>query len=187
MGTAAQPIRRLFTVPEYHRLGEAGILTEHDRAELIEGEIIQMTPIGSEHAACVDRLNRLLQRPDSPLIVRVQNPIWLSDHSEPQPDICLLRSREDYYAAGHPGPRDVLLVVEVADTSLEYDRTTKLSLYATAGIPEVWVVDVNSARVEVFTDPKHGLYARSARYVREETIVSGVLPGTQLPVAAILG
>jgi Uma2 family endonuclease len=188
MEASLQPSRRLFSVAEYHRLGEAGVLTEDDRAELIEGEIIEMTPIGSLHAACVDRLTALFV----PLvgrraIVRVQNPVFLDDRSEPEPDLSLLRPRDDFYAAGHPGPGDVLLVVEVSDTSLEYDRKTKLPLYAAAGIAEAWIVDLAAGRLEVYSQPRGGLYTRSALYGREDTIASTAMSGLTVPVSDILG
>src|SRR5262245_37141744 len=116
---AVQVSRRLFTVDEYYQMAQAGILHEDDRVELIEGEIIETAAIGSRHAACVDRLNQLFSgRVAGRAIVRVQNPIRLSQRSEPQPDLALLRPRADFYATGHPGPQDVLLVVEVADTSV---------------------------------------------------------------------
>src|SRR5438552_12280642 len=139
--------RRRFTVEEYHRMAEAGILSEDDRVELIEGEIVQMSPIGPRHSACVDRLNALFtSRLRRRAIVRVQNPIVLSRWTEPQPDLTLLRPRADFYAERHPGPADVLLAVEVAETSGVYDRGTKLALYARARIPEVWLVDVRGDR-----------------------------------------
>ena len=187
METAVQPSRRLFSVAEYHRLGEVGILTENDRAELIEGEIIEMTPIGSQHAACVDRLNRFLQRLDLPAIVRVQNPICLNDRSEPEPDLCLVRPRDDYYAAGHPGPADVLLVVEVSDASIGYDRNTKLPLYAAVNIREAWLVDLSRGRVEVHTEPRDGFFVRFALYGRGETIYTDAVSGLAVPVSGILG
>ncbi len=135
---AAQVARRMFTTDEFHRMAAAGILSEDDRVELIDGEIVQMSPIGSPHASCVDRLTALfVRRFGRRAIIRVRNPIVLSRHSEPQPDLAVLKLRTDFYAEKHPGPSDVLLVVEVADTSADYDRLTKVALYARAGIPEV--------------------------------------------------
>ena len=123
--------RYRFTTTEYDRMAEAGVLGEDDRVELIEGEILEMSPMGRRHAACVDRLTRLLVRGvGDAAIVRVQNPIVLSDHNEPQPDLALLRPRVDFYTAEHPGPEDALLVVEVSDSSVEYDRQIKVPLYA---------------------------------------------------------
>ena len=146
-----QVARRTFTAEEYHRMVTAGILAEDDRVELIEGEIVRMSPIGSPHAACVDRLNALFtRRLARRATVRVQSPIALDGRSEPQPDVTVLRPREDYYAPQHPGPADILLVIEVVDTSGEYDRGTKLPLYARAGIREVWIVDVVHYTIEVY-------------------------------------
>jgi Uma2 family endonuclease len=125
MGVQVQ--RRLFTVEEYHRMAEAGILSEEDRVELIEGELVTMSPIGSRHAACVKRLVRLLDRAAGDrAIVGAQDPIRLGARSEPQPDVALLRYRPDFYASAHPGPEDVLLVVEVAETSADADRSLKI-------------------------------------------------------------
>jgi Uma2 family endonuclease len=140
------PTRRRFTVDEYYCMAEAGILHEDDRVELIEGDIIAMAAIGNRHMSCVKRLNRLFnERLGRRVVVSVQDPIRLSRRTEPQPDVALLRPRDDFYAPGHPGPDDVLLVVEVVDTSLPYDRR-KLRLYARAGIPCVWLAILSSRR-----------------------------------------
>jgi Uma2 family endonuclease len=128
-GVPVRVEKRRFSVHEYHRMAEVGILSEDDRVELIEGEILEMSPIGSRHAACVDRLNRLLNGfADLSAIVRVQSPILLDVNSEPEPDISLLRPSDDFYAGGHPTPGDVLLLIEVADTSVERDLEVKLPL-----------------------------------------------------------
>ncbi|GIW50689.1 MAG: hypothetical protein KatS3mg081_0044 [Gemmatimonadales bacterium] len=154
---AVQLMKRRFTVAEYHKMAEAGILGEDDRVELLEGELVAMAPIGSRHATCVRRLNYLLSRGvGERAIVDVQNPIRLSEYSEPQPDLALLKPRPDFYAAAHPGPEDVLLVVEVAETSADYDREVKIPLYARAGIPEVWLVDLAGAQIETFRQPAQG-------------------------------
>jgi Uma2 family endonuclease len=138
-----QVLRRRFTVEQYHRMAEAGIFADGDRVELIEGEIIEMIPIGSRHAAWVDRLNDLLTSAiERRAIVRVQSPIWLGSHSEPQPDLAVLRRRADFYLDAHPQPGDVHLVIEVADTSADFDRTVKIPLYGRMGIPEAWLVDI---------------------------------------------
>lgn len=157
----AHILRRRFTVAEYHRMGASGILSEDDRVELIEGEIVEMAPIGSRHQACVDRLTELFSiQLAQRAVIRVQGPIRLSEHSEPQPDLALLRRRPDFYAASHPGPQDILLVVEVADTSADYDREVKLLLYGRYGIPEVWLVDLASECVDVCREPSMGGYQR---------------------------
>src|SRR5882762_3247032 len=116
--------RRRFTTDEYHRMGDAGVLSEDDRVELLDGEIVQMSPIGIPHASCVDRLNAFFtHRLRNRAVVRVQNPIVLDTHSEPQPDLTLLAPRRDFYSSAHPRPRDVLLAIEVMDASRSYDRT----------------------------------------------------------------
>ena len=151
---ALPAIRHRFTVVEYHKMAKVGILSEDDRVELIEGEIVDMPPIGRRHLASVDRLNDLFTRGlGEQVIVRVQGSIQLSEDSEPQPDLVLLRRRPDFYADRDAGPEDVLLVIEVADTSLSYDRDVKAPLYARAGIPEVWLVDLNGASITVHREP----------------------------------
>ena len=185
---AVQLLRRSFTVAEYHRMAEAGILREDDRVELIEGEIVQMTPIGSRHAACVMRLIQLLSRQlGQGVLVNVQNPIRLGEYSEPQPDVTLLRFRPDFYAQSHPGPTDVLLAVEVAETSAVYDRDVKLPLYARAGIPEVWLVDLSAEGMEVHRDPAAQGYRQVRRVGRGERVTPGALPELDLAVDDILG
>src|SRR5437870_5978990 len=136
---AVEIAKRCFNVAEYYRMAEAGILTEEDHVELIDGEIVAMSPVGSRHAACVKRLNRILGRRVGDLVVvGVQDPIGLDDYSEPEPDISLLRPRADFYSEAHPIPSDVLMIIEVADSSDLYDREVKVPLYARAGIPETW-------------------------------------------------
>ncbi len=179
---------RKFTVEEYHRLAKAGILTEDDRVELIEGVLFQMPPIGSAHAGSVDRLTmRLAPALQGRCIVRVQSPIRLGPYSEPQPDLTLLRPRADFYASAHPGPSDVLLVIEVAESSADYDREHKLPLYGQAGIPEAWVVDLARGEVVVGRDPSPEGY-RTVRIARRgETLSPLAFPDLALPVEEILG
>ena len=130
--------KRLFTIEDYYRMAETGILRRDDRVELIRGEIVRMSPVGSLHAACVKRTAaEFFGIVGTDAIVSVQDPIRLAaQNSEPEPDISLLRPKRDYYASAHPTPADVLLVVEVSDSSLDYDRAVKLQLYAEAGIPK---------------------------------------------------
>jgi Uma2 family endonuclease len=169
-------------------MAEAGILSEDDRVELIEGEVIEMNPIGSRHAACVNRLNMLLSRlAQKVAIVSVQNPIRLDEYSEPEPDIVLLRPREDFYVQGHPTPSDVLMVIEVAETSAEYDRNIKGPLYARAGIPELWLVDLPKETVEIYTQPVNGTYQASKQVKGGESLVSETLPEVSFSADAILG
>jgi Uma2 family endonuclease len=179
--------RRLFTVAEYHKMAEAGILSEDDRVELIEGEIVAMSPIGSRHAACVARLTAVFSRAGRHAIVWVQNPIRLAEHSEPQPDLALLRPRADFYAEAHPGSEDVLLVVEVAETSAAYDREVKVPLYARYGIPEVWVVDPAGDSVEVYRHPSPQGYQDVQTLRRRESVAPLLLPEICLAVDVILG
>lgn len=151
--------KRWFSVGDYYRMAEAGILTADDRVELIEGEVLEMSPIGSRHAACVKRLNTLLNRQvGHTVIVSVQDPIYIDDFSEPQPDIALLRPRADFYAEEHPTSSDVLLVVEMADTSVELDRSKKLPLYARAGVPEAVIVVLPEEIIEAHAEPVGGRY-----------------------------
>jgi len=134
--------RRWFSVEEYDRMTEAGILTEDDRIELIDGEVVKMSPIGNAHAGCVKRITALCYEQVARLVmISVQDPIQLDDYSKPQPDVALLKTRPDYYAQSPPMPADILLIVEVADSSIDYDRNVKVPLYARAAIPEVWLVD----------------------------------------------
>ena len=150
----APPSRHLISVDAFHRMGETGILGPRDRVELIDGEIIDMSPIGVLHAAIVDVLARHFGRRAGELVfVRCQNPLRLDDISEPEPDIAILRPRADFYMTAHPGAADVLLVIEVADTSLAYDLGTKVPLYARHGIPEVWVIDAATRHTRVFRRP----------------------------------
>ena len=153
----AAPSRHLISVDAFHRMGETGILGPEDRVELIDGEIIDMSPIGVLHAAIVARLaSYFSQRLGATAVVWCQNPLRLDDSSEPEPDISILRPRADFYTTSHPGAADVLLVIEVADTSLAYDLGTKVPLYARHGIPEVWVIDAATRRIRVFRRPVGG-------------------------------
>lgn len=180
--------RRSFSVHEYHRMAEAGILSEDDRVELIEGEIVKMSPIGSRHAACVGRLNMLFQRlVRLDAIVSVQDPIRLDVYSEPEPDVALVSLREDFYSGEHPGPGDVLLLIEVADTSVERDLEVKLPLYARAGIPETWLVNLPTETIEVHTRPDGGEYRETVRVKRGETLKPRTVPGLELAADEIFG
>lgn len=157
--TTTQPIRRKISVGEYHRMAEAGILTEDDRVELLNGEIIEMSPIGPTHTAHVKGINRIISRLLEGLaVVGVQDPIVLNDLSEPIPDISILRWRADDYLEAHPRPQDVLLVIEVADSSVTLDREAKLPIYAKAGISEYWIVNIPGKKVEVYRTPINDYY-----------------------------
>lgn len=165
-------IRRLVSAAEYHKMAEVGILTEEDRVELINGEIIKMSPIGSKHAACVSRLTALLIRALGDMwIVFPQNPIHLSNDSEPEPDIAVLEFKEDYYASELPKPNDVIFVAEVSDTTLAYDREIKLPLYAAAGIPVYWIIDLEARVIEVYEQPKVDTYAKRSIFQPSEKVI----------------
>ncbi len=179
--------RRLLTVDEYHRMGEAGILTENDRVELIEGELVAMAPIGSGHVAAGNALNRLLVLAVGDRgVVSVQNPVRLTQHSEPQPDFAVLRPGNDYRTT-LPGPVDTLLVVEVASSSLDYDRTVKLPLYARSGIPDAWIVNLAAGEVEIYRSPVGDKYSFMTRVGRTDAITITALPDVRVPVADIVG
>lgn len=181
-----QLARRLFTVHEYDQMSQAGILTEDDRVELLGGEIVQITPIGSRHADCVDRLTQfLVERLARRAIVRVQNPIRLGELSEPQPDLSLVQPHRSY-AAAHPEGEDVLLLLEVADTSAETDREIKIPLYARAGIPEVWLINLPGDCVEVYRQPTQDGYQEMRRMERGDVVAPMAFPDLELLVDTIL-
>jgi Uma2 family endonuclease len=164
-----------------------GILTENNRVELIRGEIVTKTPRGDRHVACVNRLNRLFNRllGDS-AIVSVQNPVRLPD-SEPEPDIALLEPRADFYATGKPKPADALLVIEVADASLEHDREVKCPMYADAGIAEIWIVNLIDECLEVYRDPQRdGTFGESLSLGKDEQVTFAACGGHTLSVADLL-
>ena len=153
------PTRKRFSVDDYHRLAELGFIAPDERTELIQGEIIPMAPIGPRHAGHTRRLLQILSsRIGDAGVVDAQNPVRLGDESEPQPDLTVLRPRDDFYAAAHPTPEDVLLLIEVSDTSLSFDRRTKVPLYAEHAIAVVWLVDVENGAVEVYEQPVNGVY-----------------------------
>lgn len=181
-----QPHR--YTTADYHRMREAEIFTPDARVELIQGEIIDMTPIGSGHAGIVNRLNSIFnQKAGSNIIVSTQNPVVLDDFSEPQPDLALLRFRKDFYTKAHPRPQDVLLIVEVADTTLQYDLEIKLPLYARAGIPEVWLLDVGGKRMDVYRRPEDGCYIEQKSLVDFNRVEVMALAGISFDLSGMYG
>jgi Uma2 family endonuclease len=178
--------RRRFTVHDYHRMGEAGILHEDDRVELIEGEIFEMAAIGTRHFSCVNGLNRLLVRGvGDEAIVSVQNPVRLDEHNEPQPDLAVLRVRD--YRESLPTPEDMLLLMEVSDTTLRYDREVKLPLYARAGIREVWILDLPGEVIERHTGPSGSSYRNTERVRSGQALAPLTLPELTLRVDDLLG
>jgi len=165
-------------------MAEAGILGEDDRVELIEGELIDMAPIGSEHAGKGIRLSSLLSTAlAGRAFVSQQNPLRLEEHSEPQPDIAVLRYRNDFYEASHPQPADILLLIEIADTTIRYDREIKIPLYARHGIPEVWLIDLQQERVEIYLQPSSEGYRQILRPGKNERIVLSLLPEVSILIA----
>lgn len=180
--------RHKLDVDAYYRMAQAGILHEGDRVELIEGEIIDMTPIGESHAATVGRLTQALVLAFAGrALVWPQNPVRIDRLNEPQPDLAILRRREDFYETAKPGPADVVLLIEVADSSLRYDRTVKLPLYARAGIGEVWIVDLQRRVVDAYRRPGRDGYANRTTYQPDETITLALAPDISIGVAQIFG
>jgi Uma2 family endonuclease len=179
-------IKRRFDVDDYHRMAEAGILTEDDRVELIDGEILAMTPIGPRHNAAVNRANRaLVTAVGDRAIVQVQGSVRLDRFHEPQPDLVLLRPQHDFYVSRLPGPADILLIIEIAESSLQYDQEVKTRIYAEAGVPEYWLVNVDEGTVSCFTDARDGAYRKLHRYERDQSLAPASLPDCLIPVRVL--
>lgn len=181
-------LRRRFTVEDYYCLAEIGMIGPDERTELLDGEVVFQVPINSPHAGCVNRLTRTLSRHLSEFaIIAVQNPVRLDRFSEPQPDVSVLRLRDDIYGSSHPEPPDVFALIEVADSSLDLDRQVKVPLYAEAGIAEVWLVDFVNAAVEVYREPDARGYRSIQRHARGATLGLASFPEVELTVDDILG
>ncbi len=181
-----QIIKRLLTVEDYHKMGEAGILQERG-IELINGEILEMSPIGSKHVSCVNKLNALLNALlAGKAIISIRNPIITGDYSEPEPDIAILKYREDFYTQEVPHARDVLLVIEVADSSVAYDREIKLPQYAQSGIPEFWLINLEDNEIELFWQPVGKNY-KFRELLRYEDRVQSKTMEFNLPSSDIIG
>ena len=178
-----------FTVEQYDRMGETGILPDDPRLELLYGHIIAREPTGSRHAGTVDRLTMLwTSRLGQRVIVRVQNPVQFPEEdSELQPDIMLLKPRADFYADAHPLADDVLLLIEVADTSLRLDRRVKLPLYARVGIPETWLCDLVTGRVDVHRHAADGRYHSVRSLTRGQTLAPTAFPHIHVRVEDLIG
>lgn len=174
-------VRKRFTVHDFYRMAEAGILREDDRYELIAGEIVEMAATGAKHASFINRLNLYAVRElGDTYVISIQNSVQLSLDHEPQPDLMILRLRDDY--DDHiPTPADVMLLIEVSDSTLQYDRKVKLPLYARAGIPEVWIVDVNGLRLTRYSHPEDGTYQVVRRAKRGQVLASTTVPGFAIP------
>lgn len=182
------PTRFKLTVEQYHRMGELGILRPDDRVELIDGELVRMAPIGSMHSGLVSRLTRLLvQRVGRSGVVSPQNPVILSNVTEPQPDLAVLRWRADDYMADTPVAADALLVIEVADSSLRFDRGVKLKFYAASGVPEVWIVDVRGRCVLAFAEPAGDGYRRESRLGTGSIVNSAAVGGLSVGLDELFG
>jgi Uma2 family endonuclease len=180
------PRRHRITVEEYHRMAEVGLLAPDARVELIEGEIVEMPPIGNRHAAAVDQLAQLLHAAiGTRAIVRCQGPIRLGDLSEPQPDFTVLVRREDFYRERHPTAADVLLAIEVSDTTLGYDLKTKAALYARHGVRELWVIDLEGEKVHLFRAPQGSVYADASGPSEPAVIPLSSLPDTSIDVSLL--
>ncbi|NOG72564.1 Uma2 family endonuclease [Roseicella sp. DB1501] len=180
--------RHKLDIRGYYRMAEAGILTRDDRVELIEGEIVDMVPIGSPHSAAVNGLIAVLASAvQGRATVTAQSPLRLSDASEPRPDFMLLKPRADVYRSAHPTPADVLLLVEVAQSSLAYDRQVKLPLYARHKVPEVWIVNLGEDVVEVYREPKDEAYLATTLAARGDMLEPAALPGLRIAVTEVIG
>jgi Uma2 family endonuclease len=180
-------VRHAFTVGEWRVMGEAGLFGEGARVELLDGEVIEMAPIGSTHAGCVSSLTGLLAEAGRRAVISVQNPVRLDDRSEPQPDVAVLSPREDGYRQSHPAPAEILLLIEVADISLAFDRDTKAPYYASFGVGETWVVDLSQGEILVMRSPSPAGY-RSIRPLRRgDRLDIEALPGISLTVDGVLG
>jgi Uma2 family endonuclease len=180
--------KKLFTVEEYYKMADAGILTAEDRLELIDGEIIEMSPIGTRHLGCVNWANDAFSAAfRGKAVVSIQNPLRLSNYTEPEPDVVLLKPRPDAYRRKRPMAEDALLVVEVADTTLVYDRDVKVPRYATAEIGEVWIEDLVADLLLVFRDPAGGVYKTSLALDRDASVSVQAFPGVIFKVGELLG
>lgn len=167
-------------------MGEAGIFRPNERVELIEGEIIAMSPIGSLHAAWVNQLARVfVQQTSDEITVHIQNPVRLSEDTEPEPDLVLLSPREKPYSEEHPTSKDILLVVEIADSSLVYDRDRKVPLYARYGIPEVWIIDLQSSKLTIYLEPSRDGYRKILQPAPADDVSPTLLPEVKVGFATL--
>lgn len=180
--------KKLFTVDEFYRMADAGIFTEDDRVELIDGEIIQMSPIGVRHMGCVNRANTFfVESFGRKAVVSIQNTLRLTTYTEPLPDVVVLKPRADFYGSKKCTPEDVLLVVEVADTTLRYDRNVKVPRYAAAGILEVWIEDLKSDLLLVYRDPAEKIFKTAITLHRGDSISPLAFPEVTFKVEDLLG
>ena len=179
--------RRRFNVDEYYKMAEVGILRPDERVELLAGEIIEMAAIGSRHAYSVTQFTEeFFTQLGKRITVRVQNPVRLAAGNEPEPDIAIVYRKDDGYVSEHPGPEDIALLIEVADSTVGFDRRHKLPLYAMHGIPEVWLGDINARTIEVHDQPMAGGYARMRVYGPDETVSPAAFPEVLISVADVI-
>ena len=187
MNFQPQPRRLRFSVDEYYKMIELGMLKDYEKAEIIDGELIQKMTIGDKHAAVVNKLTRLfVKNVSDDILVSVQNPLRLSDFNEPEPDL-VLADLTKYDGNRHPRPEEVILLVEVSDSTLKYDRDFKIPLYAEAGIPEVWIINLPNNIIEIHQKPSIGLYQLVKIFQSDEIANSEKLPDLLIPVKDILG
>lgn len=185
--TATHPLKHLTTIDEWLRLGAARIFPPESRVELIDGEIFEMAPIGIQHASCVMRLTHLFAPMiDERAIINVQNPLQLGDLSAPQPDFMLLKPSLDFFRSRYPRASDVLLLIEISDTSVDFDRTRKLRLYAMHGVPEYWLVNLQDNCVELYCHPRADAYEQKSTLRVGDSITLSMLPWISIAVADIL-
>ena len=187
--TIVSPVleRKKFTSDEVHRMTQAGILPEESGWELIDGEIIHRMTIGSRHAGTVIKLSKLLERQiGNNALISTQNPIHISERNEPEPDITILKMRDDFYTTSHPVPSDVLILIEVSASTLGFDREIKKEIYAEAGIVEFWLVNLENDTIEVYCHPKNGNYFEMRTYEREDIIRSKQIADLQMKVTDII-
>jgi Uma2 family endonuclease len=176
-----------FSVKEYYRMAETGVLRPDARVELLNGEIIDMSPIGPFHGGLVNRLIRIFtKKSKGRWMVSAQNPLRLDDHSEPEPDVMLLKPAPDDYTSRHPQPDDVFLLIEVSDSTLEYDHEEKLPAYGRAGVTEVWIVNLNDATIEVYREPHFTGYGGKTVLRAGDTISPLAFPDAMVDVAELL-
>jgi Uma2 family endonuclease len=177
-----------FTVSEYEQMGKVGIFGEDDRVELVEGDVIEMSAIGEKHAAAVKRLNRLIGRAvGDAAILGIQDPLVLDKHSQPEPDVIVLRPRPDFYGDRHPHPSDVMLVVEVSDTTIDFDRRVKAPIYARNGISDLWIVDIDGDGIIVYRDQSADGYRTMTTARRGDSVSPLAFPDCRLAISDILG
>jgi Uma2 family endonuclease len=188
MAAVFQPAKTLFTIDQFYKMGEAGVFRPDQRIELIDGELIEMAPIGARHVQAVNRLTRMLVVAyGEGAVVSVQNPVALRPRSLPQPDLAVLRPQANERGHGLPEPPDTLLVIEVADTTIDWDRRVKMSLYARAGVPRAWLVDVGNERVEAYSLPGPDGYADCAIAAHGQSLELPGLPDARVQVTEIFG